>query len=111
MVVLAVNAFWIALLLGMLSARYRDVPPIVASVVQIMFLVTPVFWPPEAIGAWQQLLPLNPAFAAIDVIRAPLLGGEPLAYSWTVLLLTTVVGSAVTFAAFVKYRPRIAYWV
>ncbi len=108
---LVINAFWITMLLGMISARYRDVPPIVASVLQVTFFVTPIFWPPDSLGTWQQLLPLNPFFAAIDVVRAPLLGTEPLPYSWTALLLVTALGCLCTFAVFVKCRPHIAYWV
>jgi ABC-2 type transport system permease protein/lipopolysaccharide transport system permease protein len=108
---LMINGLWVSILLGMLSARYRDVPPIVASFVQVAFFVTPIFWPPEAVGWWAPFLPLNPLFAAVDVVRAPLLGSAPLAYSWTVLLVATVVGCAATFAIFVKFRSRIAYWV
>jgi ABC-type polysaccharide/polyol phosphate export permease len=108
---LAFNSFWITMLLGMISARYRDIPPIVASALQIMFFVTPIFWPPELLGYWHQWLPLNPLFAAIDVVRAPLLGTAPLAYSWTAFLLLTFVGNVLTFGMLVKFRPNIAYWV
>ena len=48
------------------------------SFVQVIFFITPIFWPPEAVGVWMQALPLNPLFAAIDVVRAPLLGTAPL---------------------------------
>ena len=109
--VLTINGIWVSILLGMISARYRDVPPIVTNFVQVLFFVTPVFWPPEALGIWMQALPLNPLFAAVDVVRAPLLGSAPLAYSWTVLLIVTVIGCIVTFLLFVKFRPRIAYWI
>jgi len=111
LVLLAINGFWVSIMLGMVSARYRDVPPIVASFVQVIFFVTPIFWPPEAVGPWKDILPLNPLFAAIDVVRAPLLGKEPMAYSWPVLLIVTIVGCAGTFAMFAKFRPRIAYWI
>jgi ABC-2 type transport system permease protein/lipopolysaccharide transport system permease protein len=109
--VLTVNGLWISVLLGMISARYRDVPPIVMSLVQVIFFVTPIFWPPEALGVWMQALPLNPLFAAIDVIRAPLLGQAPLTYSWAVLLAVTVLGSLGTFALFAKFRSRVTYWI
>ena len=109
--ILTINGIWVSILLGMISARYRDVPPIVTSFVQVLFFVTPVFWPPEALGIWMQALPLNPLFAAVDVVRAPLLGSAPLAYSWTVLLVSTVVGCIGTFFLFAKFRPRIAYWI
>jgi ABC-2 type transport system permease protein/lipopolysaccharide transport system permease protein len=109
--ILTINGIWVSILLGMISARYRDVPPIVTNFVQVLFFVTPVFWPPEALGIWMQALPLNPLFAAVDVVRAPLLGSTPLAYSWTVLLIITVIGCIGTFLLFVKFRPRIAYWI
>jgi ABC-type polysaccharide/polyol phosphate export permease len=110
-VILAVDGFWVSILLGMLSARYRDVPPIVTSFVQVVFFITPIFWPPEALGVWAAYLPLNPLFAAIDVVRAPILGSAPMDYSWSVLLVVTVLGCLATFALFVKFRRRIAYWV
>src|SRR5262250_2084728 len=109
LVVLTINGPWISILLGMISARYRDVPPIVMSFVTVIFFITPIFWPPETLGIWMQALPLNPLFAAVDVVRAPLLGSSPLKYSWTVLLAVTILGSAATFYLFAKFRPRIAY--
>jgi homopolymeric O-antigen transport system permease protein len=111
LIVVTVNGIWVSILLGMISARYRDVPPIVANFVQVIFFITPIFWPPEALGIWMQALPLNPLFAAIDVVRAPLLGTPPLVYSWTVLLAVTIAGCLGTFAVFTKFRPRIAYWI
>jgi len=111
LVLIIVNGFWVSILLGMLSARYRDVQPIVTSFVQVVFFITPIFWPPEALGYWAPYLPLNPMFAALEVVRAPLLGAEPMPYSWTVLWVVTVLGCLGTFAIFVKFRPRIAYWI
>ncbi len=109
--VIAINGVWIAILLGMFSARFRDIPPIVASFVQVAFFVTPVFWPIEALGEYRGIAEYNPLFAAIDVIRAPLLGQATAATSWPVLLAATVVGCAVSFALFARFRSRIAYWV
>ena len=40
LVVLTINGLWISILLGMISARYRDVPPIVMSFVQVIFFIT-----------------------------------------------------------------------
>ena len=87
---IAINGFWISILLGMLSARFRDVPPIVASLLQVGFFLTPVFWPIEALRDWAPIAAFNPIFAAIDVVRAPLLGIPPGADSWTILLISTV---------------------
>jgi ABC-2 type transport system permease protein/lipopolysaccharide transport system permease protein len=35
--ILAIDGFWISILLGMLSARYRDIPPIVINFVQVSY--------------------------------------------------------------------------
>lgn len=109
--VLALNGLWVSLLLGMVSARFRDVPPIIASFLQVAFFATPVFWPLDALGDWKIIAALNPLFAAIDVVRAPLLGLPVAATSWPVLLSSTIAGCAVSFALFARFRTRIAYWI
>jgi ABC-type polysaccharide/polyol phosphate export permease len=109
--VLCVNGVWLAILFGMISARFRDVPPIVASFVQVVFFVTPVFWTPAALGKWASIGELNPIFAAIDVIRAPIMGQAVAPYSWAILLIITAVGCTVTFAMFARFRYRIPFWV
>jgi ABC-2 type transport system permease protein/lipopolysaccharide transport system permease protein len=111
LLVLCFNGVWISILFGMVSARFRDVPPIVGSFVQVIFFVTPIFWTTDALGKWSALCELNPLFAAIDVIRAPLLGVPLAPHSWVVLSAMTVVGWAATFAAFARLRYRIPFWV
>jgi ABC-type polysaccharide/polyol phosphate export permease len=108
---LAINGFWISILLGLISARFRDVPPIVASFLQVLFFVTPIIWPVEMLGDWQAIATLNPLFAAIDVVRAPLLGVATAESSWIALMIMTVLGCSVTFAMFARFRTRIAYWI
>jgi ABC-type polysaccharide/polyol phosphate export permease len=108
---LAINGFWLSILLGLISARFRDVPPIVASFLQVLFFVTPIFWPVEMLGNWRAIATLNPLFAAIDVVRAPLLGVATAPSSWIVLSIMTVLGGGMTFALFARFRSRIAYWI
>ncbi len=111
MLVLCLNGLWISLLLGTISTRFRDIPPIVANFVQVVFFVTPIFWPLDAAGSWASFLALNPVFAAIDVLRSPLLGGPPEPASWPILLACTVIGSLGSLAVFIRFRERIAYWI
>jgi len=108
---LAIAGTFIGILFGMISARFRDVPPIVANFVQVLFFVTPIFWSPDALGPYKPWVELNPLFAAIDVVRAPLLGVAPAHHSWLILIVATFVGSAISFAMFARFRSRIAYWI
>lgn len=101
-----------AILLGALCARFRDIPPIVGSVVQMAFFVTPVIWKAELLSpARQQLLPLNPFYCLLEIVRGPLLGAVPSA----VVYLASVGFSAalvlLAWTLFARVRGRIAFWV
>jgi len=109
--VLSLNGLWMAVLLGAISTRFRDVPPIVSNIVQVLFFLTPIFWPLDSIKNLKPWLVLNPFFAWIDVARAPLLGVAPEPTSWPILVGCTVVGSLLGFLFFVRFRERLAYWI
>ena len=111
LILLSLNGLWISLLLGVLSTRFRDIPPIIANVVQVLFFLTPIFWPLSSVGPEMRVLAYNPFFAWIDVVRAPLLGVAPEPTSWPILIACVIAGGAVGFLFFVRFRERIAYWI
>ena len=71
---MAIGGFAASLFLGMLCARFRDIPPIVGSLMQVLFFVSAIIWKPDMVGWWEPWLPINPAFALIECIRAPIMG-------------------------------------
>jgi lipopolysaccharide transport system permease protein len=108
---LAINGLAASLFLGMVCARFRDIAPIVASVMQIAFFISPVIWKPELLtNIDHQLLLLNPFYAMMETVRGPLLG-EVTLMPWVATLLFTVLNCAGTFAFFMRFRARIAFWV
>ncbi len=98
-------------LLGCICARFRDVPPIVGSLMQIAYYVTPVIWKPSQLGARGWWLPLNPFDPLLDVVRTPLLGASPAPLIWGAALGYSVLFWAVSWFVFVRARPRIAFWI
>ena len=108
---IAVNGAWIGLLVGMVSARFRDVPQIIGNFLQVVFFVTPILFKPEMLGKYHWLVDLNPLTHFIDVARSPLLGQAPDATSWLAVIAVTVIGWAGAMLAFVRLRARIAYWI
>ena len=111
LILLCLNLLWAGLLLGIVSARFRDVPPIVASVVRILFFVTPIIWMPELMPERALVLDFNPFFHLVELVRAPLLGQVPGLGSWLVASGFVLGGWVVTVELFRRYRRRIAYWV
>jgi ABC-2 type transport system permease protein len=111
LVLLVLNGFWMSLLLGLLSARFRDIPLVAANVVQVMFFITPVIWKPDMLPGRALFLDLNPFHHLIAILRAPLLGQVPASEHWIAVGLVTLAGWAVTLWFFSAYRWRLAYWV
>ena len=114
LIVLALNLGWVVLLLGIASARFRDMPPIINSVTTIGFFVTPVMWSPDLIGNNELahlLLGLNPLYHWLQIVRLPILGQSPTLENWAVALLVAGLGWGVTLLVYRKFRTMIAYWV
>ncbi|MCQ8242109.1 ABC transporter permease [Rhizosaccharibacter radicis] len=98
-------------LLGAICARFRDIPPIVGSLLQIAYYVTPVIWNPSQLGAKGWWLPLNPFFPLMEVVRAPLLGHVPSAMIWEAAVGYSLAFCLVSALLFIRARSRIAFWV
>ena len=107
------NMLWISLLLGTFCTRFRDMPQIVSSLIQVFFYVTPIIWMPGALSARSAnlLVEPNPVYHLLQVVRAPILGSSPTVMNWTVSVLVALLGSAVALWFFGKYKKRIAYWL
>ena len=111
LVLLCLNGVWMGLLLGLVSARFRDVPQIVASIVQLAFFITPIIWKPELMPDRALIVDLNPFFHLLEVVRAPSLGQAPGLVSWLAVLGIALGGWSVTLLVYRRYCWRIAYWI
>jgi ABC-type polysaccharide/polyol phosphate export permease len=110
--VLLLNGIWVGLFLGTLCARFRDMPQIMVSLVQIAFYLTPVMYRRVQLPAkWQWLFALNPFQSFLDIVREPMLGSPPPLIAWEISGLITIVGFAVTAVFFSRFRARIVYWL
>ena len=98
-------------LLGSICARFRDVPPIIGSIMQIAFYITPIVWKPAQLGRHGWWLPLNPFYALLELVRGPLLGGSPGWTLWGAALGDSALLWLAAWIVFTRARPRLAFWV
>jgi ABC-2 type transport system permease protein/lipopolysaccharide transport system permease protein len=110
-VLVCINGMSFGLLLGTLSARFRDIPPIVATVTQMMFLLTPILWRPEQVPGREWIYLFNPFYYLVQIIREPLEGISPSPFIWGVALAMTSAGFIVSLLFFSRFRNRIVYWL
>ena len=99
------------LLLGTFCARFRDIPPIVASVMQIAFFLTPIIWQPELLGRGIEYLVVNPFYPLLAIVRDPLLGAMPGGLIWTAAVCWSALLCVGAWLVFARVRGRLAFWV
>jgi lipopolysaccharide transport system permease protein len=111
MIVYVLNAMWIAMVAGLLSARFRDLPQIIAALIQIAFYVTPILYRPDSLKRFAFIVDWNPLAHLIGLVRAPLIGEMPSLLSWEVCIGMAVIGWLLALTLTSRYLKRIPYWV
>lgn len=111
MLVWLADGFAAGLLLGSLCARFRDIPPIIGSLMQMAFFISAVIWKPSQLGVHEWLLAFNPLYTVLEIVRAPLLGEVPSLAVYVSALLTSALLCGASWVVFVRVRGRIAFWV
>lgn len=111
LVLAIINLLWISLMVGMLSARFRDIGPMVESMMPLLFFLTPVLYRPDEVGFSSIVLMVNPLTHIFLPIREPMLGAAPDGITWVVSLVMAVGGWALTLWVFNRHRHRIPFWV
>ena len=109
--IVVATLFGVSMIVSVLCTRFRDLPQIVASVLQVLFFITPIVWMPESLKTSSLVLYLNPLYYLIEVVRSPLLGRPVPATEWLVALALALVSLALGLHLFSRFRPRIAYWL
>ena len=113
---IVLNCIWVSLVFGILGTRFRDIGPLLNSVVQLLFFMTPIIWndatlAQQGAGRWGKIIELNPLLHYLDIVRAPLLGAPQELRHWVVVLVLTVIGWVLAAFAMRQYRSRVPYWV
>lgn len=106
------NLIFIGTLLAIFCARYRDMSPVLNSIMSLLFFVTPIIWRMEQLPPERQVfVSWNILANFVDLLRAPLLGLEPIAQDWIVAGCSAIILGILTFVLYSKKRHRITYWL
>ncbi len=108
---LIINLGWMALLAAIISTRFRDIPPLITSILQVLFFMTPVIWHAGDLPKRLAFMTANPFYHLLEIVRAPLLDQGLQPVSIFITLVLALVGWAITFFMFSMTRHRIIYWI
>jgi len=105
-------AILVVAIIAIISARFRDVPMMIRSLMQIMFFMTPVFWRADQVTERAQwVVILNPFASFLDLLRNPLLGHPASELSMQAVAVIIILLLMVYIPLFAITRRRIVYWV
>lgn len=107
------NLFFISIILGMVCARFRDVPQLISNIIQVLFFISPIMWKPDMLGAQGRfLVDFNPIYHLIEILRSSLIGGvEAHVSSFIISIAMLVISGCLSVLLFSKFRSRIPYWI
>jgi lipopolysaccharide transport system permease protein len=111
LILVTLNGLWLVQFFALICARFRDLPPLITTLVNLSFLVTPIFWYREMLRDRAVLADLNPFYHLIELVRAPLLGEVPAMETYLFGLCACVVGFGITILVASRLQPKMVFWV
>lgn len=112
MILIFLSAIGLTLSLGILAFLVGDVAKLVAAVMRLSFLVTPIIWTLDRLGEHQKWIWLNPFYSYLDICRSALMGESAHQNSWivaTALTLSLLIIGLITLNFSHKHIRRRAF--
>ena len=113
--IIFLNAIWVSSILALISTRYRDLSPIVSTLVQLSFFATPVLWDITHIieirpdVAW--IIYINPFYHILEIFREPIMNGVIPYQSFFICLGLALAGNFFSSLIYKKYSRKIVFWL
>ena len=101
-----------AYVLACLCTRYRDMIQIINSVMNVLFLVTPIMWNIEQIPQqWRAYFFMNPLAAFLEIFRNPLLDLPVNYFAYVSATSWASLTVGLMFFLYHRFEKRIIYWI
>lgn len=105
------NLVWITYVLGLLGARFRDLEYTIASLMPLLFFVTPVIFRANNLPISMRIIWLNPLSYFIEVVRSPVYSEVPSLRTYAVMIGLLIFGVGLSWVLNRRYRHRLAFWL
>ena len=107
-----IAAVFAVAIVAIVAARFRDVPMMVRSIMQITFFLTPVFWQVDQVtDRVRFLIGFNPFAVFLELLRSPLLGHAPSGSAIVSALIVICILFLIFLPVFWATRRRLVHWV
>ncbi|EAY0605118.1 ABC transporter permease [Salmonella enterica] len=111
-VITSISLISTGMILAIFCTRYRDMGPVVQSVVTLCFFITPIIWTSEQLPKGRkEFVDYNIFYYFMEMLRKPLMGTVPDVTIWFYTIITSIIMLMVSTLVLTKYRSRIVYWL
>ena len=77
LIIFSVNVILISYICSIITTRFRDLVPLIQSILSALTLLTPIMWNKEMLGEKMNYVYLNPLAFMIEIVRDPIIGIIP----------------------------------
>jgi len=107
-----INACSLAMIIGIISLKYRDIGQIILNSIYLLFLLTPVFWDPKILSNKKIIIvDLNPVYHIIEIMRQPMLGNVPEVKNYLVCIGITLLNLFLAYLVIKYNEANKALWI
>ena len=103
--------FWAPAIVCLLGARYRDFYQLVPIVLQLVFLLSPILYRKDNLGAMAWTANLNPLYRVLSPVRHSLMAGEVQWSAGLLLLGLNLLGLWVALHWLNRERPHLPFLI
>ena len=103
--------FWAPAIVCLLGARYRDFYQLVPIVLQLVFLLSPILYRKDNLGAMAWTANLNPLYRVLSLVRHALMAGEVQWSAGLLLLGLNLLGLWVALHWLSRERPHLPFLI
>ena len=103
--------FWAPAIVCLLGARYRDFYQLVPIVLQLVFLLSPILYRKDNLGAMAWTANLNPIYRVLSLVRHALMAGEVQWSAGLLLLGLNLLGLWVALHWLNRERPHLPFLI
>jgi lipopolysaccharide transport system permease protein len=99
-----------SIVISMISVRFRDIPQVVGSLLQVLFFISPIIWMPSQFKNASVVISLNPITYLLKVTRDPIMSRSVPAVDWFIAASFAVTAVFIAALIYSRYRARVVFW-
>ncbi len=112
LVVTSLNIISIGIIVAIFCTRYRDMRPVVGSLIALLFFITPIVWRVEQLPETRKFFAtINPFTSLLEIVRAPMQGNLPDNQYWIIAIGLTTITTIFALLLLSRFRHRVTYWL